>query len=89
INIKKDELIGYVISKLGYKSIYEKYSHNKVKEVYINENMLNLQEIKCLKYTISLIDMLYKNDVIDYNKYENKAINKTKAKILEPNFKKQ
>lgn len=89
INIKKDELIGYVISKLGYKNIYEKYSHNKVNETNINENKLNLREIKCLKYTISLIDMLYKDDVIDYNKYENEAINKTKAKILELNFKKQ
>lgn len=66
------ELILYVIKKYNLEDIFNKYdgAQNIIDETeidisYIDENKMDLMELKCLKYINDLVSELFKEDIID------------------------
>lgn len=87
------QMMRYAIRKLKLEETFNKYDDNTFLEELeldkINEKNMNICELTCLNYIMTLIKELYKFDKIpnNNNDYDNKK--KQKAKVLQIDFSKE
>lgn len=86
------QLIVYVIDKLNLKEKFLKYDKcfcilEESEKLIFDESLMNIQELKCIKYAIDLAKRIFNANIIetDYNDYEEEKINEG-AKVIRVDF---